>query len=279
MSRYGTTQSPPEVLTEQEARAILNCIQGGKFGIRAKAMVQLMYRCGLRKGEVLNLHPNNIDIHSTRPYVYIRKSKFDKGRNIPIDMTILADLKAWDRIRPEGGEYFFCTVWERKANGISKGNPPGSKLSHNMLNDIIKRAAKRAGIERRVWPHMFRHTYATNILRKVGSNTTAGARLKLVQKALGHANVAVTDRYTHVSDSDLENLIWGDEADHAPPPPLKLIECSMCAEEVKPKAKICKHCGSTIKAAPAATPAKPAPNFDGRLIEQIDGPAPKWRRA
>lgn len=241
---YAAYTAPPEVLTEDEAKAIYHALSlQNCYSVRNTAEVALMHRCGLRKGEVLKLAPERIWIDGSTPRVEIRDSKFGKGRNVPLDHRTLPLLKAWERVRPDSPHYF-CTVMDGVDNVVSKGQPAGSALSHGQPNAMLSKAALRAGVKRRVWPHMLRHTAASMWLRE-------GVSLEMVRRLLGHVSIVVTQRYVHASDLEIERAVYG-----LAPTAVRFVErraaavtgrtCPMCAEEIKAAARICRWCQSDV---------------------------------
>jgi len=173
----------PTVLEPAEARALLdqpnvNC----PTGLRNRALLEVMYRAGLRNAEARHLRPG--DIRWSTGMIEVRDGKGGKDRTVPVDGETLARLKAWQAIRP-AGRYFFNTL-------------KGGELSPRYLQALMKRLAAKAGIEQaeRVTPHVLRHSYATHLLND-------GFTIREVQTLLGHSSVQTTQIYTHVSPKDL----------------------------------------------------------------------------
>lgn len=247
---YATYVAPPEVLTEDEASRIYIAASanGAPYRVRNVAQIALMHRGGCRKGEVLRLAPERVWLDSETPRVEIRDSKFGKGRNVPLDARAVHLLRAWESIRPDS-PFYFCTVMPGVANVVSHGNPVGSRLSHAQPNGVLKRAAVRAGVQRRVWPHMLRHTAASNWIRE-------GMSLEVVRRLLGHVSIVVTQRYVHASDLEVERAVYGlsrtvylADGPHVVPvlvEPAAVKVCGMCAEEIKAAARICRWCRSEV---------------------------------
>ncbi|MDD5466150.1 MAG: tyrosine-type recombinase/integrase, partial [Candidatus Omnitrophica bacterium] len=96
----------------------------------------------------------------------------------------LAHLQQWRSIRPPGGPHLFCTL-------------AGGRLSDRYVRDMVKRYARRAGIDKDVHPHTLRHTFATDLLKETKN-------IRLVQRALGHVSLSTTMIYTHIVDDQLE---------------------------------------------------------------------------
>lgn len=181
-------KNPPEVLTVEQADTMLRQPNRKAItGMRNRAMLEVMLRAGLRVSEVVNLRASQVRL-GTNPRIEIRGSKGGKGRNVPIPHNTVEVLEAWKARRPDS-EYFFSTCCER--GGIASGKPVGARLSSQYMQSMVARYAKRGGIERRVTPHTFRHTYATNML-------AAGFDIREVQTLLGHSHVSTTMVYLHV---------------------------------------------------------------------------------
>lgn len=182
-------KAPPEVLSADEVEAILKQPnRQSATGLRNRCILELLYRAGLRVSEVTSLRPR--DVRWTENRIEVRGSKGGKGRNVPLRAGTLELLERWKDVRPKS-DTFFCTCWNR--GGIASGSGEGAALSPRYVQQMVARYAKRAGVDRRVTPHVFRHTYATEMLAK-------GLTIREVQSLLGHSNVSTTMIYTHVSD-------------------------------------------------------------------------------
>lgn len=191
-------KSPPEVLSVEEAEQVLRQPnRGSATGLRNRCMLELMYRAGLRVGEVVALRPRDVRWSDNR--VEVRGSKRGKGRNVPLRPGTLELLERWKAIRPKS-ETFFSTCWNR--GGIAAGHGAGAALSARYVQQMVARCAHRAGIDRRVTPHVFRHTYATQML-------AAGLTIREVQTLLGHSDVSTTMIYTHVDPAALAAKLAG----------------------------------------------------------------------
>lgn len=189
-------QSPPEVLSADEADAILRQPNLKTMtGLRNRCILEIMLGAGLRVSEVVKLRPHDIRWSMNR--IEVRGSKRGKGRNIPVRQSTLDYLAQWKELRPDS-DSFFCTCYER--GGIASGQPAGAPLSTQYLQQMVKRYAARAGVERKVSPHTWRHTYLTNML-------AAGLTIREVQTLAGHSHVNTTMIYTHVSDEAIADKI------------------------------------------------------------------------
>lgn len=183
-------RQPPEVLTESEAEAILaQPNRDAITGLRNRCILEVMYRAGLRVSEVVNLRPRDVRWGNSR--IEVRNSKGGRGRNVPLRPSSVELLERWRDTRPES-DSFFSTCCER--GGIASGAPVGSKLSAQYVQTMVARLARKAGVDRRVTPHTFRHTYATDLL-------AAGFTIRELMATMGHRHISTTQVYLHVNDA------------------------------------------------------------------------------
>ena len=182
----------PEVLSIPEIEAILNGIDLSKpEGHRNKAIIEVMYGCGLRVSEVVNLRISNL--HFRENYVRII-GKGDKERLVPIGHTaqqaVLLYLEGYRmHLKIKKGEEDFVFL-----------NRRGSRLSREMIFMMIKEMAAAAGIRNTISPHTFRHSFATHLVE-------GGADLRAVQEMLGHESITTTEIYTHLDREYVKNII------------------------------------------------------------------------
>lgn len=170
----------PNVLSKQEIRLVLASTQNTKHS----AILSLIYACGLRRSEVLNLRPKDVD--SNRNLLIIRKSKGKKDRIIPISIKTIEMLR----------EYYLeykPKLW------LFEGQQPGEQYSATSLQKILKQSVKKSKINKPVTLHWLRHSYATHLLE-------AGVDLRFIQEILGHNSSRTTEIYTHVSTKNLQNI-------------------------------------------------------------------------
>lgn len=180
---------PAEVLTTDEVQALLAACSHGATGHRNRAMIYVLWRCGLRVSELLALRPCDVAADAIR----VLHGKGDKARSVGLDSEAAAILGVWMErrrtLRLRGP--LFCTL---------KGEP----LHTNAVRELIKRLCAKAGVERRVTPHTFRHTFAANAARQIP--------VHYVQDALGHSSLAVTSRYvSHLGGAAVDavrSLAW-----------------------------------------------------------------------
>jgi integrase/recombinase XerD len=170
----------PNVLSKEEVKAILNSLSN----VKHKAMLSLIYACGLRRSELLNLKPNNID--SKRGVLYILNSKGKKDRVIPISERIIEMLRDYYKL-------FKPKEW------LFEGQQKSEQYSETSLQKVLKLALTEAGIKKPATLHWLRHSYATHLLE-------SGTDLRYIQELLGHKSSKTTEIYTHVSTKSLQKI-------------------------------------------------------------------------
>ncbi len=143
-----------------------------------------MINAGLRSGEVITLKSKHIDWNTGK--IMIKEGKGLKDRVVWANDPDLEILKKWKEVRPDS-IYLFSTL---------KGNI----INDRYLRAMIKRRAVKAGIKKDVYPHLLRHSFATDLLRE-------SKNIRLVQKALGHSHLSTTMIYTHVYDDELASTM------------------------------------------------------------------------
>ena len=170
----------PNVLSKEEIKQILNA----PTNIKHKAMLSLIYACGLRRSELLNLKPNDID--SKRRVIIIRQAKGKKDRIAPLSEKILVMLR-------EYYQSFKPTTW------LFEGQEIGNQYSEKSLESVLKQALAKCKITKPVSLHWLRHSYATHLLEN-------GTDLRFIQEILGHKSSKTTEIYTHVSTKSLQKI-------------------------------------------------------------------------
>ena len=182
----------PEVLNYEEIVSMLDCIDlSQQFGHRNKAIIEVMYGCGLRVSEVVSL--NISDIYSKDEFIRII-GKGDKERLVPIGKKTLKELTNYtqgERIHQEIKPKFTDKVF------ISAR---GTSLTRQSVFLLVKSLAEKAGIKKTISPHTLRHSFATHLIE-------GGADLRAVQQMLGHSSITTTEIYTHISDEYLRQVI------------------------------------------------------------------------
>ncbi len=173
----------PSVLTVEEADKILSMpAVDDKLGLRDKSVLEVLYACGLRVSELIELKISNLFFDEEIIRVF---GKGSKERLVPIGNSAIKWTKEYlIKSRP-------LLEKRSKSEGIVFLNNRGTKLSRMGVWKIVERYTKEAGIERNVHPHTFRHSFATHLLE-------GGADLRAVQEMLGHADISTTQIYTHI---------------------------------------------------------------------------------
>jgi integrase/recombinase XerD len=170
----------PHVLSKEDVKAILQAHQN----IKHRTMLSLIYACGLRRGELLNLKPQDID--SQRGMLRVNQGKGKKDRMVPISEKIIGILR----------EYY---QYEKPTEYLFEGEKMGEKYSEGSLQKVLKSALKKAKIAKPVTLHWLRHSYATHLLE-------SGTDLRFIQELLGHSSSKTTEIYTHVSQKSLQKI-------------------------------------------------------------------------
>jgi integrase/recombinase XerD len=181
----------PEVLTTQEVDRLEESIDLSKWeGHRNRAIIEVLFSCGLRVSELVNLKLS--DLYIDEEYVRVM-GKGSKERLVPISRKAIDELKNWfyDRnlmkIKPGEEDFVFL-------------NRRGAHLTRTMILIMIKSQAKDAGIQKTISPHTLRHSFATALLE-------GGADLRFIQALLGHEDIGTTEIYTHIDTSTLRQEI------------------------------------------------------------------------
>jgi integrase/recombinase XerD len=170
----------PNVLSKEEVKAILNALTN----LKHKAMLSLIYSCGLRSSELINLELTHID--SKRNLLIIKKAKGFKDRIAPLSNKTIDMLREYVKAtKPE--KYLF--------EGLNKGE----KYDARSLQLVLKTALQKADVKKKVTLHWLRHSYATHLLE-------AGTDLRYIQEILGHKSSKTTEIYTHVSTRSIQNI-------------------------------------------------------------------------
>lgn len=181
----------PEVLSTAEVDMIENSIDLSKpEGQRNKAIIEVLFSCGLRVSELVNLKLSNLYLDEG----FIRVTgKGNKERLVPISPKAVKELNLWflDRnlmkIKPGEQDYVFL-------------NRRGAHLTRTMILILLKRQAQEAGIQKTISPHTLRHSFATELLK-------GGADLRVIQVMLGHESIGTTEIYTHIDTTTLREEI------------------------------------------------------------------------
>ncbi|HZN90851.1 MAG TPA: site-specific tyrosine recombinase XerD, partial [Thermoleophilaceae bacterium] len=182
----------PQVLTRGEVEKLLSQPRGTEpSALRDRALLELMYACGLRASEAIGLELMDVDVEEG---VLRARGKGSKERIVPIGQAALKALRIY---------------LERGRPGLVKGAPEahlfvnfrGGQLTRQGLYKIVRRHALTAGLADQMSPHTLRHTFATHLL-------AGGCDLRSVQEMLGHADVSTTQLYTHLSSERLKDVYF-----------------------------------------------------------------------
>lgn len=173
-----SNRRPPDVPTDAEVRALITaCSPRAPTGIRNRAMIAVMWRCGLRVGETLALEPRDADLDGGT--LRVRHGKGDRSRTVGMDAQTAALVGRWiDRrgaLGHNGHRRLFCTL-------------DGTQLDQSYVRHLLRRLGVKAGVDRRLHPHGLRHAAAARMARD-------GVPPNVIRDFLGHSSMAVTDRY------------------------------------------------------------------------------------
>lgn len=177
----------PDTLTVEEIDRLIGSIDPAtQKGLRDRAILELLYSCGLRVSELCDLKIG--DLFFGEGYIRVT-GKGDKQRLVPVSDIARDRVQLYLETRRAagGGDTLFL-------------NNRGSRLTRVMIFTIIRQAALRAGINKRISPHTFRHSFATHLLE-------GGANIRQVQELLGHENILTTEIYTHLDSTHLRDTV------------------------------------------------------------------------
>lgn len=171
----------PAVLSEDEVSAIIDSVDTGSWnGLRDRAILEVLYGCGLRVSEVVGLKISNV--YFKEGFVRI-VGKGNKERLVPIGEMALEAVSDYLAVRPEPSD--------TASEDILFLNRDGRALSRVSVFTMVKRQAMLAGVHKEISPHTFRHSFATHLVNH-------GADLRVVQDMLGHESILTTEIYTHI---------------------------------------------------------------------------------
>lgn len=169
----------PDILSSNEIEKLLGSIDN----IKHKAIVALMYSTGLRVSEACNLKITDIDTENG--FISVRKAKGDVERKVMLDSSLLDLLRNYYKAYLPNGYLF---------NGAK-----GKEYSDRSVQQIIKAAASKAGIKKRISSHSMRHSCFTQLLRN-------GVDIRSIQRLAGHKNISTTARYLQITDDDVLSI-------------------------------------------------------------------------
>ena len=183
----------PDVLSYEEIQSIMEVVDLSEpQGTRNRAILETLYACGLRVSELINLKLNNMHLEAGFLKVH---GKNNKERLVPIGGAAIKHIKLYlDHVR-------------RLQKNIKSGeenivflNRRGKRLTRVMIFTIVKKMVKKAGIQKTISPHTFRHSFATHLVE-------GGANLRAVQDMLGHESITTTEIYTHLDRDFLRQTL------------------------------------------------------------------------
>ncbi len=171
----------PIILSKDEVKRLLT----STFTKKSKLMLSLLYACGFRVSELVNLKVNHLSFDENIGYVRLGKGGKDRMFNIPTFLK--QDLVTQsEKQKRKNFEYMFT-------------GKTGKKLTERNIQKIVKNASFHAGIEKEVSPHKLRHSFATHLLE-------SGTDIRMIQKLLGHSDISTTTIYAHVSSEQLKKV-------------------------------------------------------------------------
>ncbi|MFL5752059.1 MAG: site-specific tyrosine recombinase XerD [Bacteroidia bacterium] len=188
-----TKRKLPQVLSVPEIDALIGAVDRSKAeGERNVALLETLYSCGLRVSELITLKIS--DLHLKEDYIRII-GKGNKQRLVPLGKTAKKHIRLYlEQVRP-------AVPIKKGSEDVLFLNRRGAGLSRIYIFMLIKDLAKKAGVNKVISPHTFRHSFATHLI-------DGGADLRAIQEMLGHESITTTEIYTHLDDSFLrENIM------------------------------------------------------------------------
>jgi integrase/recombinase XerC len=179
-------QNLPRFLSEPEIRSLLESPDDSDLGRRDRAVLELLYATGVRASELTGLDTDTIDLDQRTVQVL---GKGRKERLVPYGSCAAAAVRDYLKVR---------ALWASRSAALFL-SPNGNRLSTDELRKLLAKHLRNAAINKRVTPHAIRHSFATHLLN-------AGADLRAIQELLGHASLASTQIYTHVSTTQLKAI-------------------------------------------------------------------------
>lgn len=182
----------PDTLSFDDVERIIKAINiSTDLGRRNQCMIEVLYGCGLRVSELIDLKISNINFRES--YLKV-DGKGDKSRFVPLAAYTAELIKTY--ITEVRSKYKI----NKKCEDILFLNSRGSAMSRVIVFIIIKELTEKAGINKKISPHTFRHSFATHLLQN-------GADLRYIQEMLGHSSITTTEIYTHLKNEELRDVI------------------------------------------------------------------------
>ena len=179
----------PVTLSTSEVEKLLTSFDEDRpLDIRNTAILEMLYSCGLRVSELVNLRCSDLFFDEGLIKVV---GKGNKERFVPIGQIGQESVRRYLSIRAEGKKGF---------SDILFLNNRGTKLTRNMIFIIVRKGAENAGVEKTIGPHSLRHSFATHLVEN-------GADISSVQQMLGHSSITTTERYLHMSKKHLQQTL------------------------------------------------------------------------
>mgnify|MGYP000001825249 FL=1 len=180
VNRAKREKTLPDVLSKEEIKKILDATV---TDLRFFCMFSILYSAGLRISELLELKPG--DINESRSLIRVRQGKGKKDRYTLLSKPLMKKLTEYNRLyKPK--------VWLFE-------HRPGEPFTESIVSKRLKAAAREAGITKRIYPHLLRHSFATHLLEQ-------GTDIKIVKELMGHNNIKTTERYVHIADTFKSNI-------------------------------------------------------------------------
>ncbi len=188
MEAFKLHKKIPSVLSEKDIEKMLSAPDVSKnTGVRDRAMLELFYSAGIRVSELVNIEITDINLEEKVIRCF---GKGAKERLVPVGYYVAETISDYllrrDELKKDFSPYLFLTR-------------NGKKFTRQGVWKMVKNYAKKAGVNKNIYPHIFRHSFATHLL-------AGGANLRSVQEMLGHADISTTQIYTHVDRSRLKDI-------------------------------------------------------------------------
>ena len=180
----------PEVLSVEEVTKIIEGVDTRSWqGVRDRAILEILYGCGLRVSEVCDLKISNV--YTSENFVRVI-GKGNKERLVPMGAAAVDAFQEWISERPEAAAPAY--------DDFAFINRFGKPLSRVSVFNMVKKAAQDAGVDKEISPHTFRHSFATHLIEN-------GADLRVVQEMLGHESILTTEIYTHIDSATWQKAV------------------------------------------------------------------------